>query len=422
MARALFVLGVCLLGVIMPARAHAAVDNDWAIYLRAARSDDPTLHMEYDLLVGTMTGFADAWRSSPDYDAVHNRPITGTAEIGSMVFDGATPPILHDRASADRRAPLDSSHPRKMWDIYTRVYDVVPSSITITGWVFSKLDGTDTVVELWKAEDYGVVGRSPIWTVPHEVTGRADLPNFTSAPMTYSGTDIQLKLVAYIASAAITCAMGDAKSTWANQAVYITDAVVTSTNADYPGLWIESSNRASGLKVDGTWSVVRGDKLEVAGVVSWINGIPVLTNPELKKQNGRQEIAPPLFTNADVASDTTESLNYNGINPVGLLVTCCGQVTKVDTANHVFYIDDGSKLADGMGPTQNPYVGLRVSYKSGITPPVERTHQRITGIRTVENMVLQSNAVVNGTLRHAGETLYVPVLAIRDAADVTPLD
>lgn len=184
------------MAVVTP--ATAAIDNNWSIYLRATCSGGSA---SYDLLLGTMTGFADVWRSSPDYDANHGSPVAGKAEIGSGVMDGAPFPNFHDRASADRRAPLvqsDSQSNPKIWDLYTRINGGVSGSITIKGWVFSKLDGTDTVVELWKADDYGVAGRSPIWTIPPGLIGSAGSPNFTSDPINYTGTDILLKLVAYV--------------------------------------------------------------------------------------------------------------------------------------------------------------------------------------------------------------------------------
>ena len=72
----------------------------------------------------------------------------------------------------------------------------------------------------------------------------------------------------------------------------------------------------------------------------------------------------------------------------------------------------------GMGPSGNPFIGLRVAYKTGMTPPIPGKFVAITGIRTVEKTTLPYDAVVNGKYRFVGETLYLPVVTIRDAADM----
>ncbi|MCL5105174.1 MAG: hypothetical protein M1133_13825 [Armatimonadetes bacterium] len=415
MARTLLAAAALVACLLATPSASAGLDMDWCVGLRATCSGG---HALKDLFVGTAWNAADIWRISPENDGDHGDIEQGKAEIGSKVWDNSAP---HERASSDRRAPITSFDTRvhpKIWDLYAKINGEVPGTITITGWVYTKLDGADIAIELWKAEDYGVAGRTPLWTMVPGVTGSSVSPNFTSAPLDYSGVDIPLKLVAYAASAPRPCTVGSAKSEWVGQAVYIADAVVTSANADHAGLWVESGDRASGLKVDASWTVARGDKVEVTGVVSWIDGVPILTIPELKKQNGVKGIVPPLLTGAALACDLTESLAYAGLNPVGLLVTCCGRVTGVDATSRAFYIDDGSGRADGM----SPYTGLRVSYSPGITPPGEHTMQRVTGIRTVEKVMLAGQAMVNGVLRPAGTTLYLPVVAIRDAGDVIPLN
>ena len=74
----------------------------------------------------------------------------------------------------------------------------VPTPLTLTGWVYATLNVGDLVVELWNAADYGVIDKNPIWRVPTNVTGSASSPNLTAYPISYTGSDIQLKLVAYV--------------------------------------------------------------------------------------------------------------------------------------------------------------------------------------------------------------------------------
>ena len=70
----------------------------------------------------------------------------------------------------------------------------------------------------------------------------------------------------------------------------------------------------------------------------------------------------------------------SGPNNIGLLIRTWGKVTKLDTANKFFYIDDGSNRIDESG-----YIGIRVSYDNlaeGVTinPPAEQQYVLITGI------------------------------------------
>jgi hypothetical protein len=216
----------------------------------------------------------------------------------------------------------------------------------------------------------------------------------------------------------IPCSIGSAKTAFVGKPVYLADAVVASPNVDHPGLWISSADRQSGTAVDGTLPVTRGQKIDVAGVLSWQDGVPHLTQVELKNTYDPVPLRAPFFTTTTLANDLNECLNYTGINPVGLLATIYGKVHRVDTANLVFYVNDGGNLTDGMGPSYDPFVGLRVSYKSTIAPPAAGKKVRVTGIRTVEKVTLQYGAFVNGEYHFPGETLYLPVLKVRDANDI----
>jgi hypothetical protein len=61
---------------------------------------------------------------------------------------------------------------------------------------------------------------------------------------------------------------------------------------------------------------------------------------------------------------------------------------------------------------------MRVQYTATITPHVPNKYVRITGIRSVEGVVLANDAFVNGEYRRAGEILYLPVVILRDQSDI----
>lgn len=210
----------------------------------------------------------------------------------------------------------------------------------------------------------------------------------------------------------------EAKSHYVGQPVLVNRCTVTSATSDFPGLWVQSPDRASGIRVDAPLPAARGDRIDVAGIVRWTDGVPSLANPEIKGQQSGTAPAAPGATNLDLAPDLTETLTYAGFNPVGLLVSTWGRVTRVDTTARVFYVNDGSHLADGMGPSYDPFIGLRVAYKSGMVPPAPGKFVRVTGIRTVQKVTLAFDAFVNGEYRFAGETLYLPVLMVRDPGDI----
>jgi len=72
--------------------------------------------------------------------------------------------------------------------------------------------------------------------------------------------------------------------------------------------------------------------------------------------------------------------NGNGPNNIGLLIRTWGKVTKLDTINKYFYIDDGSNRLDESG-----FVGIRVSYNDlpqdvTFNPPAEQQYVLVTGI------------------------------------------
>ena len=212
--------------------------------------------------------------------------------------------------------------------------------------------------------------------------------------------------------------IGEARAGQAGAPVYLADSVVTSTATDPSGLWVESAGGESAIKIGASWSTTRGDRIDAAGITAWSDGVPTLSSPELKRRVSGTPRRPTFVRNSDLAGDRTESLSYQGINLVGLLAAVFGGVTAVDGPARVFYLDDGSHLQDGMGPSGNQYVGLRVAYPSGTTPPAVGSRVRVTGVRTIIKVTLDHNAYVNGTLRGPGETIYLPLLTMRDAADV----
>jgi hypothetical protein len=76
-----------------------------------------------------------------------------------------------------------------------------------------------------------------------------------------------------------------------------------------------------------------------------------------------------------------------GVNNIGLLVTTVGNVTYVDTASpcRFFYVDDGSRLSDGVVIGAKTMTGARVQINNlatgnTIAPPLTGDYVCVTGI------------------------------------------
>ena len=131
-----------------------------------------------------------------------------------------------------------------------------------------------------------------------------------------------------------------------------------------------------------------GERVIVAGLTGWRDGVLELTAVEFKGNSAGPPLRSVCFTNRNLANDRTESLSYDGINPVGLLVAVWGRVTSVDEGAHVFYIDDGSNLADGTVASGVPNAGLRILVGSALALPQIGRYVRLSGIRTVHRELL----------------------------------
>lgn len=413
-----------------------AADN-WAVCLRA--SDTSWLSAGTMLQIGALPDGSDGYVTGEDGHI--GTTYTSHAKVGIVHTDWLNPstgqPFDPPLFRRDKRARVAQS--AKTWDdirvwagsSYTlselRLAWWVPSDSPLADLDYSLVlvhdptgkyaDNTVVWEKLSPASDdfHGGYSNNPLGYLSWTGAQVSALKKSDSAAVTGG---VKLKLVVQPNGAPVACSIGQARTTYAGQNVLLTNAVVTSTSSDGAALWVESEDRSSGLAIAAAWPTSRGDRMSVSGTVSWVDGVPRLSNATLQAQTQGQIVKSLCCAIARLANDRRESLNYTGMNPVGLLVTITGKVKALDAAARVFYVDDGSALTDGMGPSGYPYVGLRVSYAPGVIPPNVGQYVKATGLRTVEKVALQSSAMVNGELRRAGETLYLPLLALRDQADL----
>ncbi|MEI6915953.1 MAG: right-handed parallel beta-helix repeat-containing protein [Armatimonadota bacterium] len=195
--------------------------------------------------------------------------------------------------------------------------------------------------------------------------------------------------------------------------------VACTSSTDFAGfVYVQDTSRASGIGVNTTATINRGDIISLAGRVRRVDGewqIDLLQPPAVV---GGVALQPMHIIQRAISTDPNEDLTPDwGLNPAGLLVKISGRITRINTTDHVIYVNDGTSLTDGLGPSDNPYVGIRVGYRT-MTPPLVGKRITVTGILSVEKTTLIDDAFVNGEYRLAGETLYVPILRPRNQADI----
>ncbi|MCX8053599.1 MAG: hypothetical protein N3B12_07300, partial [Armatimonadetes bacterium] len=258
----------------------------------------------------------------------------------------------------DIRPPMAAGTTRTWHLVVKAGANYASSQIKLTGWNQSgpnfDLNGSIPVRLVIVSDPYGSCSPGVVlWECDPNINGTSFQPTFIhifnwSPPDPQNPEPILLDLVAgEQEQPPIECGIGEARTIYAGRPVSLRGVVVTSTPTDGPGLWLASADGISGLRVETTWNVSRGDRLNVTGVVSWNDGVPVLTTARMNSRTSGSDVRARFASGSSIATDLSETLNYKGMNPIGLLFACCGLVTAVDSAGNVFYIDDGSRLMDG---------------------------------------------------------------------------
>lgn len=412
-------LSLTVLTLSLARACHAGENDCWQVSLRACGADGYQTQFNCDC--GTRPSSSDGLDAA---DAALSSANQNCAWITS--FDLG--PGYGFGYYADWRSPVASA--AKTWNlklragsawpepvVYLRVWNPagtfdINGSIPISLIVANDPTGTYppgySLIPRWDADKNGTWA-SPAYTFA-----------FGNASVLKAGAAVELQLTAGSGTAPVSCTIGEARRYYSGIAVSLSGVTASSGSSDNPGLWVASEG-LPGLRVLTQSSVLRGEIVDVEGLMGWSYGVPVLSNASVKARHGAGPVPLRCLPSRHAANDPREALAYWGINTVGMLCVVCGTVTARDAGAGVFYVDDGSNLQDGLGPQSAPYTGLRISCGTGITPPPVGARVRVTGIRSVEKHVLDRDAMVNGELRFADETLYVPVILIRDSADIRTL-
>lgn len=411
---------LCLL--LAQSVALAGTNDLWQIEMRACNADG--YYTQFNSEVGTKTVASDGLDSS---DAVVSSVNSQCSWIAC--YDLGAGPGGNGYRSDYRASITDTA---KTWNLKLRVgeswaYTTVhlrlwnpPGTTGITD-----INGTIPISLTVANDPTGTFQPGhvlmPSWDP--DLNGNQNAPayafTFSNASALVGGAAVELKLTAGTASES-ECSIGQARGPLVGQPVLLSGVVASSGDADLSGPWVCSQD-LPGLRVSSALGIARGEVVDLSGVVVWTDGVPVLTNPQLRSRQGTAEPKARWMPGGAVGNDRREDLNYSGVNPVGVLCVVCGEVTARDPVAGVFYVDDATGLTDGLGISGDPCRGIRVVCGTGVSLPGLHSIVRVTGIRSVHKHVLTQGAVVNGTLRNAGETLYVPVILIRDSQDILSL-
>jgi len=142
----------------------------------------------------------------------------------------------------------------------------------------------------------------------------------------------------------------------------------------FDGSWvmIEDGNRARGIKLHSPISLVAGDKVDVRGTITTMDGQKIIATPdEVAKVSSGNALPGYLATHE---KNLVESCNGRGCPISGLRVTTWGRVirtpTRVDPYVGYYYIllDDGTEVYN----PQDHSIGYRVYYKASDFPDLDR--------------------------------------------------
>lgn len=183
----------------------------------------------------------------------------------------------------------------------------------------------------------------------------------------------------------------DAKKQADGTTVQLSGQVVSRIWSGSPWVaYVQDTDRSSGIRVEGTGTApVSGDRVTVTGTMAslgperMISGTAAVTghpgDPAPLASNNRSlgggsfqyDPGPPVSGQIGV-------LNGYGVNNIGLLVRTSGTVTRSQTGEGFFYVDDGSALDDGSGLA----IGVRC-IATGLTKPAKDAYVVVTGDSSV---------------------------------------
>jgi hypothetical protein len=216
--------------------------------------------------------------------------------------------------------------------------------------------------------------------------------------------------------------LGLAKGVTNSKEIFAVNGLTANTSAaDFTGMvFVQDDGRTSGMRVNTTSPIRRGDTFDLQGSIKRVDGEWQMTAVEPVLTTTGTAPTPLVSSQIGLIADKNEDLVFETVDRAGLLVKTCGRVQAVDSTAGVFYVDDGSILTDGIGASGNAVTGLRVAYRT-FAPPGDQHIVSVTGILRTEKRVLTQDTVVNGETKHAGQTIYVPVLYPRDSSDIVIL-
>jgi len=180
-------------------------------------------------------------------------------------------------------------------------------------------------------------------------------------------------------------------------------------------IYIENTDRTSGLAIATTTPVSIGDSVQAQGTMSTVNGERVLNAtsvvtltsgnalPQTIGINNRGVGGGQFGQQQAVINSSLPDFYASGLNNIGLLVHAWGNVSYIDPAGAFFYMDDGSCINDGSG-----WPGMRVAC-SGLPAPASGAKVDVIGI--------SSTTTVNGKTARLLRPRSIADLSYASSAD-----
>lgn len=210
----------------------------------------------------------------------------------------------------------------------------------------------------------------------------------------------------------LACTIGAAKKLRYDACVQINDLVVVGSKRDV-GMFLESSNRCSGIMTDGPMDMPIGQRLSIQGVMRgdriWVLGI-------LNASDG-DPLPPLMVSSSSLRPQPCDPELPWGLEMSGMLVRVVGKVTSVDAEQRLAYLDDGAAMRLDGASTR----GIKVYVPEDAALPQLHSIVSVTGAGLAEQALTAEEMKIGFRIYPPGMPVRAISLACRNAADIITL-
>lgn len=209
-----------------------------------------------------------------------------------------------------------------------------------------------------------------------------------------------------------TCTLAEAKKEPYDTCVHINDAVVIGEKTGL-GLFVESSNRSSGMLIDRMGGIPIGKRLCIRGVMSGTS----LALDELVSITDGNPLAPLGIASLSLIPKPLDPNLTSGLDMTGILMKMAGKVADVDTEKYIVYLNDGGAMQlEGASAK-----GIKVYYQPGMDAPTKGSFITVIGAGMSEFAILAEQMKIGQSIYPSGMPVMITSIVCRNAEDIVTL-